>query len=130
MEYQNRSGGAGGGTIAKDALGNDVLAVEWLKVHGPGDSMLTQGLKGDPTYLVVESGKTLATYGINVVCTYLGCVIPFNKAKNKFICPCHGSQYNNQGLVVRGSAPLVAQVQLTGAYSFSCQVLDNLHHKG
>ncbi|KAF9621313.1 hypothetical protein IFM89_019399 [Coptis chinensis] len=25
---------------------------------------------------------------------------------------------------------MVAQVQLTGAYSFSCQVLDNLHHKG
>ncbi|KAF9608592.1 hypothetical protein IFM89_010077 [Coptis chinensis] len=24
---------------------------------------------------------------------------------------------------------MVAQVQLTGAYSFSCQVLDNLHHK-
>ncbi|KAF9605863.1 hypothetical protein IFM89_019122 [Coptis chinensis] len=25
---------------------------------------------------------------------------------------------------------MVAQVQFTGAYSFSCQVLDNLHHKG
>ncbi|KAF9611513.1 hypothetical protein IFM89_032559 [Coptis chinensis] len=100
------SGGAGGGTVAKDALGNDVLAAEWLKAHGPGDRTLTQGLKGDPTYLVVESDKTLATYGINAVCTHLGCVVPFNKAENKFICPCHGSQYNNQGLVVRGPAPL------------------------
>ncbi|CAM8952936.1 unnamed protein product [Rhodiola kirilowii] len=100
------SGGGGGGTVAKDALGNDVIAAEWLKTHGPGDRTLTQGLKGDPTYLVVESDKTLATYGINAVCTHLGCVVPFNKAENKFICPCHGSQYNNQGRVVRGPAPL------------------------
>ncbi|XP_058073134.1 cytochrome b6-f complex iron-sulfur subunit, chloroplastic [Magnolia sinica] len=100
------SGGEGGGTIAKDAIGNDVIASEWVKTHGPGDRTLTQGLKGDPTYLVVEPDKTLATYGINAVCTHLGCVVPWNTAENKFICPCHGSQYNNQGMVVRGPAPL------------------------
>ncbi|XP_027169990.1 cytochrome b6-f complex iron-sulfur subunit 1, chloroplastic [Coffea eugenioides] len=99
-------GGGTGGTVAKDALGNDVLADVWLKNHGPGDRTLTQGLKGDPTYLVVEKDRTLATYGINAVCTHLGCVVPWNPAENKFICPCHGSQYNNQGMVVRGPAPL------------------------
>ncbi|KAL5730714.1 plastoquinol--plastocyanin reductase [Ranunculus cassubicifolius] len=100
------SGGAGGGITAKDALGNDIIAAEWLKTHGPGDRTLTQGLKGDPTYLVVEQDKSLATYGINAVCTHLGCVVPFNTAEKKFICPCHGSQYDNQGRVVRGPAPL------------------------
>ncbi|XP_047306926.1 cytochrome b6-f complex iron-sulfur subunit, chloroplastic [Impatiens glandulifera] len=100
------SGGDGLGTLAKDANGNDVLAAQWIKTHGPGDRTLTQGLKGDPTYLVVENDRTLATYGINAVCTHLGCVVPFNKAENKFLCPCHGSQYNNQGRVVRGPAPL------------------------
>ncbi|KAJ0715592.1 putative plastoquinol--plastocyanin reductase [Helianthus annuus] len=100
------SGGSGGGTPAKDALGNDIIATEWLKTHGPGDRTLSQGLKGDPTYLVVENDRTLATYGINAVCTHLGCVVPWNKAENKFMCPCHGSQYNNQGKVVRGPAPL------------------------
>ncbi|EPS66169.1 cytochrome b6-f complex iron-sulfur subunit 1, chloroplastic, partial [Genlisea aurea] len=99
-------GGSGGGTVAKDKLGNDVYADEWIKNHGPGDRTLTQGLKGDPTYLVVENDKTLATYAINAVCTHLGCVVPWNGAENKFICPCHGSQYNNQGRVVRGPAPL------------------------
>ncbi|KAJ6847172.1 cytochrome b6-f complex iron-sulfur subunit 2, chloroplastic [Iris pallida] len=100
------SGGGSGGTPAKDALGNDIYATEWLKTHGPGDRTLTQGLKGDPTYLVVENDKTLAPYGINAVCTHLGCVVPWNAAEKKFICPCHGSQYNNQGRVVRGPAPL------------------------
>lgn len=56
---------------------------------------------------MVENDRTLATYGINAVCTHLGCVVPWNKAENKFLCPCHGSQYNNQGRVVRGPAPLV-----------------------
>lgn len=42
---KRRAGGAGGGTIAKDAFGNDVIADEWLKTHGPGDRTLTQGLK-------------------------------------------------------------------------------------
>ncbi|URE49784.1 hypothetical protein MUK42_07506 [Musa troglodytarum] len=102
------SGAAGGGIIAKDALGNDVIEAAWLKTHGPGDRTLTQGLKGDPTYLVVENDRTLATYGINAVCTHLGCVVPWNTAEKKFICPCHGSQYNNQGKVVRGPAPLVS----------------------
>ncbi|KAJ7545475.1 hypothetical protein O6H91_09G121900 [Diphasiastrum complanatum] len=100
------SGSAGSGVVAKDAVGNDITAVGWLKTHPPGDRTLSQGLKGDPTYLVVENDGTLATYGINAVCTHLGCVVPWNKAENKFICPCHGSQYNNQGQVVRGPAPL------------------------
>ncbi|KAI6697424.1 hypothetical protein NL676_017543 [Syzygium grande] len=100
------TGGAGSGTIAKDAIGNDVVAAQWLKDHGPGDRTLTQGLKGDPTYLVVEKDRTLATYAINAVCTHLGCVVPWNTAENKFICPCHGSQYNDKGTVVRGPAPL------------------------
>lgn len=41
----NRGGGGSGGTVAKDAIGNDVIAAEWLKTHGPGDRTLTQGLK-------------------------------------------------------------------------------------
>lgn len=100
------SGGSGGGTTAKDALGNDVKASEFLASHQPGDRSLSQGLKGDPTYLIVQEDKTLADYGLNAVCTHLGCVVPWNAGKNRFICPCHGSQYNDQGKVVRGPAPL------------------------
>ncbi len=39
------SGSAGGGVVAKDALGNDVKASKWLSSHKAGDHSLTQGLK-------------------------------------------------------------------------------------
>lgn len=100
------TGGAGGGVTAKDALGNDVVASEFVANRNTGDRSLAQGLKGDPTYVVVGEDKTIADYGINAVCTHLGCVVPWNIAENKFKCPCHGSQYDNTGKVVRGPAPL------------------------
>ncbi|KAL4443891.1 hypothetical protein ABPG75_011628 [Micractinium tetrahymenae] len=99
------SGGAGGPQAAADALGADVHASAWLAAHQPGDRSLVQGLKGDPTYLVVgEMG--LEKYGVNSICTHLGCVVPWNAAELKFMCPCHGSQYDAQGKKVRGPAPL------------------------
>jgi cytochrome b6-f complex iron-sulfur subunit len=100
------SGGSGGGVIAKDALGNDISANEFLANHKPGERALAQGLQGDPTYIIVENEGAIADYGLNAVCTHLGCVVPWNANEEKFICPCHGSQYNSQGKVVRGPAPL------------------------
>ena len=100
------SGGGAGGVTAKDALGNDIVVSEYLTEHPVGDRSLAQGLKGDPTYVVVQDDGQIANYGINAVCTHLGCVVPWNANENKFICPCHGSQYNATGKVVRGPAPL------------------------
>lgn len=100
------SGGAGSGVTAQDALGNDIIVSDFLASHNTGERVLAQGLKGDPTYIVVESDSSLADYGLNAVCTHLGCVVPWNANENKFICPCHGSQYNSEGKVVRGPAPL------------------------
>jgi cytochrome b6-f complex iron-sulfur subunit len=100
-----KKSGAGGGVSAKDSLGNDIKASELLATHQAGDRILAQGLKGDPTYIVITENKEIASYGLNAVCTHLGCVVPWNVAENKFVCPCHGSQYDPTGKVVRGPAP-------------------------
>jgi cytochrome b6-f complex iron-sulfur subunit len=102
----NIGGGGGGGTIAKDALGNDVQVQKWIEDYPFPKRSLVQGLKGDATYLVVTEDKTLKNYGINAVCTHLGCVVPWNFVENQFQCPCHGSRYDSTGKVVRGPAPL------------------------
>merc|ERR1711924_500705 len=73
---------------------------------------------GDPTYLVVTDGGAIETWGINSICTHLGCVVPWNAAENKFKCPCHGSQYDFTGMKIRGPAPLslaLAHAEVTAA---------------
>ena len=100
------SDNSSGGVTAKDELGNNVSVSKFLETHNVGDRALVQGFKGDPTYIVVESKEAIADYGINAVCTHLGCVVPWNGNENKFMCPCHGSQYDKTGKVVRGPAPL------------------------
>ena len=43
------AGGGAGGVPAKDALGNDIVAKEYLSTKPAGDRSLAQGLKGDAT---------------------------------------------------------------------------------
>jgi len=99
-------GGGGGGLKAKDALGDDVKGGDWAKKHPFPERALVQGLKGDAHYLIVKENGSIEDYAINAVCTHLGCVVPWNRAANKYMCPCHGSQYDATGKVVRGPAPL------------------------
>merc|ERR1719284_1125686 len=107
-----KGGSGGGGAItALDKNGDAVTVEGWLKDHGANSKALVQGLKGDATYLLTDENKKIADFGINAVCTHLGCTVPWNAAENKFMCPCHGSQYNSQGKVVRGPAPPLARAR-------------------
>jgi len=99
-------GGGGGAIAALDAKGDAVKAAEWAKNVPFPARALVQGLKGDAHYLIVKQDGSLADFAINAVCTHLGCVVPWNRAANKYMCPCHGSQYDPNGKVIRGPAPL------------------------
>merc|ERR1719262_194623 len=100
------SGGGGGGLTALDAQGDAVNAAAWAQANPYPARSLVQGLKGDAHYLIVKQDGVLEDYAINAVCTHLGCVVPWNRAANKYMCPCHGSQYDPTGKVIRGPAPL------------------------
>lgn len=39
------------------------------------------------------------------VCTHLGCLYNWNDQEDKFICPCHGSQFQKDGIYITGPAP-------------------------
>lgn len=39
------------------------------------------------------------------VCTHLGCLYNWNDQEDKFICPCHGSQFEKDGIYIAGPAP-------------------------
>jgi nitrite reductase/ring-hydroxylating ferredoxin subunit len=38
-------------------------------------------------------------------CTHLGCTVPWDSDKNKFVCPCHASEFDIRGEVVSPPAP-------------------------
>lgn len=39
------------------------------------------------------------------VCTHLGCLYGWREQENKFVCPCHGSQFDKDGDYILGPAP-------------------------
>lgn len=102
--YPPMEGSSSGGAVAKDKVGKLVSATEF-RAQNQENRSLVQGIKGDPTYIIVKDDKILDV-GVNAVCTHLGCVVPWNKNAEQFQCPCHGSRYNFYGKVVRGPAPL------------------------
>ena len=38
-------------------------------------------------------------------CTHLGCLVDWKPADDKFICPCHGAQFQRDGSYIQGPAP-------------------------
>lgn len=63
-----------------------------------GDELIFDDMK---VVLRRQTEKEVAA--ISLVCTHLGCTV--NRVETGFQCPCHGSQYDTDGLVVGGPAP-------------------------
>jgi cytochrome b6-f complex iron-sulfur subunit len=55
----------------------------------------------DQRVVIVRDKKGFAA--ISITCTHLGCTVRTSDAG--FECPCHGSQYDNDGFVTGGPAP-------------------------
>ncbi len=67
--------------------------------------------------VIIETDKTVVTQptagvfkGLSAVCTHAGCTVS-QITDGKIICPCHGSEYDLDGAVVKGPAtkPLEAK---------------------
>ena len=54
----------------------------------------------DPVYLLVLDGGGFAA--VSSICTHRGCTVDLGGPG--LACPCHGSQYDREGVVVRGPA--------------------------
>ena len=48
-----------------------------------------------------EQGAT----ALYTVCTHLGCLYGWRDQEDKFVCPCHGSQFEKDGNFITGPAP-------------------------
>ena len=93
------------GVQATDVKGQTVAVDQLLTSAQPGSRVAVKGL-ADPAieYLVVTDGPKIAEYAIGTTCTHLGCTVAWQSEQKRFVCPCHGSQYDDQGRVVHGPA--------------------------
>lgn len=58
-------------------------------------------LQGDATYLIVTNEGQIEKYGLNAVCTHLGCVVPWNKVRPDSPVLCHFPALGRAAAVVR-----------------------------
>ncbi|MGD2156060.1 MAG: Rieske 2Fe-2S domain-containing protein [Anaerolineales bacterium] len=84
--------------IPTGAFGGEVYAgrVDEFEINS-----VNRVLKGR-FYLVRTEDGLLALWQ---KCTHLGCSVPWEKDRNEFHCPCHGSVFNQVGEVKGGPAP-------------------------
>lgn len=76
-----------------------LIAVGNVDQFKPGE---VKGIPQGGFYLVrQEDGSFLA---LSKTCTHLGCTVPWNKEKQQFTCPCHGSTFDSKGLVMAAPA--------------------------
>lgn len=91
------------GVLAVDSQGNAIQPNFLLTNAIPGVPIPVKGLP-KITYLVIQEGPKIASYAISPVCTHLGCTVEWKAESNRFICPCHGSQYSSTGRIEKGPA--------------------------
>jgi cytochrome b6-f complex iron-sulfur subunit len=93
------------GVMATDPNGKAIEVKTLLASATPGIPIPVKGLPDKSTdYLIIKDGPRVAEYALRPICTHQGCTVEWNTEKNQFICPCHGSQFDSQGKVIRGPA--------------------------
>ena len=54
----------------------------------------------DPIYVLALGNRRFAA--LSPICTHLGCTVEIEESR--LVCPCHGSNYDREGRVLRGPA--------------------------
>lgn len=68
-----------------------------------GPIVVSQGLP-QPVVVVRDSAVPSGVAAVNPTCTHAGCQVEWQSQEKIFACPCHGSQFQADGTVVRGPA--------------------------
>jgi cytochrome b6-f complex iron-sulfur subunit len=104
-----------GGLAALETAGVFMAYLQPRLAEGEFGSVITAGIVDDfpPNSVThITNGRfyivRLGDGGFMAVyhrCTHLGCTVPWDPTAQKFICPCHNSQFDQQGTVENPPAP-------------------------
>ena len=85
---------------------SEASARDTIVVAGPADRFepgtVTAFVRGKFYLARLEDGGFLA---MSRTCTHLSCTVPWVAAENRFICPCHASEFDIRGNVINPPAP-------------------------
>ena len=68
----------------------------------PSTARLIQG-EGKPVLVVALEGKKFRAF--SAICTHLGCIVKWDAASRKILCPCHAGVFGADGQVLSGPPP-------------------------
>lgn len=89
-----------GGFVTADGLAVDVDVTPGSPLIHVGNAALVQSSRG--TFLVARTGESTFS-ALTATCTHAACTVTgFNGSR--YVCPCHGSNYDVSGRVVQGPA--------------------------
>jgi cytochrome b6-f complex iron-sulfur subunit len=98
-------GGCGNGAVDGSVTPTNGMAqltfAMFPKLTTVGNGVIAE--MGSGPVAVIRTGDTTAT-ALSAVCTHSGCTVEIQSGTPPLYCPCHGSEFNISGVVVRGPA--------------------------
>ncbi len=99
--------GAGSGTTGSSSGGTEPSGTRIgpaSAVPVGGSASFQDPSTGDPSLVVQPTAGTFVAF--DAVCPHEGCIVAYASSEQRFVCPCHGSQFNGlTGAVESGPAP-------------------------
>jgi thiosulfate dehydrogenase (quinone) large subunit len=88
-------------TAATEPAGTRIASASSVPVGG--SATFQDPKSGDPAVVVQPEAGTFVAF--DAVCPHEGCIVAYSPPASRFICPCHGSQFNGRtGAVLNGPA--------------------------
>lgn len=87
----------------KETTKNTSVSQEWQQIGNSSELNNNGKLLAKNTsvgeVLVVKTSQQNNLVAVNPTCTHAGCTVEWKSDTNKFVCPCHGSEFNIDGKV-------------------------------
>lgn len=74
-----------------------------LKAEIPAGGSKNVIIDNTPAIIINRPGKGFVAF--SKVCTHLGCLVEYDKERNRLLCPCHAGIYDLEGNVSSGPPP-------------------------